>query len=261
MKALRSILIPVIFILCSSLYADILFYGDTRSDEVTHRKVIKAITAHKPDIAFHTGDLNQKGIAQSEYDLFKQISKPLSDICPIYPAKGNHERSRSLFLANFPALNGTSYYSLVHDGIRFLVLDSTDDLSPGSAQIKWLQAALADSLPGILILHHPVFSSGAHGDELGLQLWLPQMLAGSNVKAVFSGHDHDYERSEYKGITYIVCGGGGAPMREARNDNPHSVIFELSNHYIVAKRIDGKLVCMVWDLDSELLDSFELSGF
>jgi hypothetical protein len=261
MRAIRSLILPLILLLCSCLFADIVFYGDTRSDEVTHRKVVNAIISHKPAIAFHTGDLNQKGIVQSEYDLFKEISKPLSKLCPIYPAKGNHERSLSLFLANFPALNDTAYYSLVHDGIRFIVLDSTGDLSPASGQYKWLQTALADTLPAILILHHPVFSSGAHGDELGLQLWLPQMLQGSNVRAVFSGHDHNYERSEYEGISYVVCGGGGAPMREARNVNPQSVIFELSHHYIVAKRVYGRLTCKVWNLESELLDSFELSGF
>lgn len=261
MKHLRTILIPVILIVCSSLFAEILFYGDTRSDEVTHRKVVKAITAHKPAIAFHTGDLNQKGIAQSEYDLFKEISKPITDLCPLYPAKGNHEKSRSLFLANFPALNGSAYYSLVHDGIRFIILDSTDDLSPASKQYQWFQTALADSLPAILLMHHPVFSSGAHGDELGLQLWLPQLLVGSKVKAVFSGHDHDYERSEYKGIKYIVSGGGGAPMREARHDNPQSLVFTLNHHYVIAKRTDGKLAFNVWSLENELLDSFELSGF
>ena len=29
---------------------------------------------------------------------------------------------------------------------------------------------------------------------------------------VFSGHDHDYERSLINDVTYIVSGGGGAPL-------------------------------------------------
>ncbi len=261
MKRFSFLFITLLFWILSNLSAEIVIYGDTRSDENTHRKVVSAIAAHKPDIAFHTGDLNQKGIAQCEYDLFKSISQPILDLCPIYPAMGNHERSRKLFLDNFPALNGSSYYSVVHDGIRFILLDSTNDLSPSSPQYQWLQTALADSLPGILILHHPVFSSGAHGDELNLQLWLPQLLKGSNIKAVISGHDHNYERSEYAGISYIVCGGGGAPMREARNPNPYSIVFALSNHYIIANREADHLECKVWDLENNLLDSFTLNGF
>ncbi len=261
MKRIGFILLCFLTLLCSSLTADIAIYGDTRSDENTHRKVIAAITAHKPEIAFHTGDLNQKGTLQSEYDSFFQIVKPLTDICPLYPAKGNHEKSRDLFLNNFPALKGSAYYSLVYDGIKFIVLDSTDDLSPGSPQYHWLKRAVADSLPAILIMHHPVFSSGYHGDELGLQLWLPQMLASTNVKAVFCAHDHGYERSEYKGISYIISGGGGAPLREQGNTNPHSLVFSLSYHYIIAKHEAGKLECKVWDIDNKLLDAFTLNGF
>jgi hypothetical protein len=58
-----------------------------------------------------------------------------------------------------------------------------------------------------------------------------------------------------------VSGGGGAPMREARHDNPQSLVFTLNHHYVIAKRTDGKLAFNVWSLENELLDSFELSGF
>ncbi|MDY0151815.1 MAG: metallophosphoesterase [Candidatus Cloacimonas sp.] len=205
--------------------------------------------------------MNSYGTQQSEYDLFLKISKPLTDICPIWPAKGNHERKADLFLSNFPQLGGKTYYSLVYDNIRFIILDSTALLKPGTEQNKWLQSALTDSLPAILILHHPIFSSGHHGDDLGLQFYLPQMLQGSQVKAVFSAHDHDYERSLYKGLTYIVTGGGGAPLRDENHANKYSVIFDKTNHYIIADRLGDKLIFKVYALDDRLIDSFELAGF
>ncbi|MDD2229865.1 MAG: metallophosphoesterase [Candidatus Cloacimonetes bacterium] len=258
---LKLTCLSFLILLCGFLFADIAFYGDTQTDEASHRKIVAAIAAHKPKIAFHSGDLNSRGTAQSEYDLFFEISKPLTDICHVYPARGNHERSTKLFLDNFPFMGASTYYCKVFDGIRFIVLDSTMDLTPSSAQYKWLQTALQDTLPGIVILHYPIFSSGYHGDEHNLQLYLPQLLKRSNVKAVFSGHDHDYERSEYDGITYIVTGGGGGTIRQERNPNPHSVVFKLTHHYIIAKHVDGKLSLNAWDIDNKLIDSFVLTGF
>lgn len=256
----KAICVLIVCLLAGNLFARVAIYGDTRSNETAHRKVIQSLAAHRPEIAFHTGDLNTKGIAQSEYDLFFQITKPLSDICPVYPAKGNHERSESLFLKNFPALNGCTYYTVMHEGVRFIVLDSTKEIKPASEQYNWLSSTLADSLPSIVILHHPIFSSGAHGDELGLSLFMPGLFSNSGVKAVFSGHDHNYERSEYNGITYIVSGGGGAPMRENRTDNPHSLKFILDNHYLIADKTDNSMDFTVYNLDGEILDSFSITG-
>jgi 3',5'-cyclic AMP phosphodiesterase CpdA len=260
MKSIRFALLTLLCLWVGSVYAQIAIYGDTRSNETTHRQVVQAIAAHKPKIAFHTGDLNTKGIAQSEYDIFFQISQPLTDLCPIYPAKGNHERSEPLFLSNFPALNGKTYYTVMHEGLRFIVLDSTRELAPNSEQYKWLSSVLADSMASIVMLHHPIFSSGAHGDELGLSLYLPGLLSGSGVKAVFSGHDHNYERSEYNGISYIVSGGGGAPMRESKTANPHSLIFLLENHYIIASKLNDTMDFTVYSINGDILDSFIITG-
>ena len=254
----------LLLIFCLSLItlaaaAQIAFFGDTRSNPDTHRQIVEAIVKHKPQIAFHTGDLNSRGIKQSEYDLFKKICQPLTAICPLYPARGNHERSLQLFLDNFPALQQSSHYTLVHDGIRFIILDSVLGFRPASPQYKWLQSALADTLPAILIMHHPVFSSGEHGDELGLQLFLPQLLKNSHVIAVFSGHDHNYERSVYANISYIVTGGGGAPLRETKKANSHSVVIHEGYHYLIAQRIKNQLSCVAYALDGAVLDRFTLN--
>lgn len=259
---MRKVLILFTLLLfASNLIAQIAIFGDTRDDPDTHGKIVAKLVEHKPQIAFHTGDLNRNGKKQSEYDLFHELCKPLTDICDLWPARGNHERDTQLFLDNFPKLEGSSYYSFVSLSIRFIVLDSTLELKPGSVQHKWLQKAITDSLPSLLFLHHPIFSSGMHGDEQGLQLWLPQMLHGTQVKAVFSGHDHDYERSVYDGISYIVTGGGGAPLREERDSNPYKIVFEMCHHYLIANPSADKLSFYAYDLDDRLIDSFSLTGF
>jgi len=132
------------------------------------------------------------------------------------------------------------------------------DLSPGSAQFNWLQKQLKENIPSLLILHHPVFSSGEHSDELGLQLFLPELLQKSSVKAVFSAHDHNYERSEFKGITYIVTGGGGAPLREKEHANPYSLVFIKTHHYLIGEREGKSIIFKVYNLDNNIIDSFTI---
>ena len=258
---MKLIYLSILLIFSAFLNAQIAIYGDTRTNPDTHRLVVAEIAKHQPKIVFHTGDLNSKGIKQSEYDTFKEITSPLCQSALFYPARGNHEKDLQLFLQNFPRLQGKSNYTVDYEGIRFIILDSVQDLKPGSVQYKWLDSILKDQTPSILIMHHPVFSSGEHGDELGLQLFIPQLLEGSAVKAVFSGHDHNYERSHFKGIEYIVTGGGGAPLREAKQPNPYSLIFNKTNHYLIAEPKGTELECRVYDLEGKVLDSFSLKGF
>ncbi len=257
---MKLVYLSILSLFSAFLSAQIAIYGDTRTNPETHRQVVTEMVKHQPKIVFHTGDLNSKGTRQREYDTFKEIISPLTQSALFYPAHGNHEKDLQLFLDNFPQLNGSSYYTVEHDGIRFIVLDSGQDLKPGSQEYKWLAAQLADQTASILILHHPVFSSGEHGDELGLQLFIPQLLEGSSVKAVFSGHDHNYERSHYKGIEYVVTGGGGAPLRESGTPNPYSVVFAKTNNYLIAEREGADLLFRVYDLGGNQLDNFYLKG-
>jgi hypothetical protein len=55
---------------------------------------------------------------------------------------------------------------------------------------------------------------------------------------VFSGHDHDYERTvQIKGVTYVVTGGGGKDLYEAGESEWTD--FSSSVHHAVRVRIDG----------------------
>ena len=254
-----ALLITFLFIFSAlSLEARFAIYGDTRSNPKIHQQVVRQIVLHQPEATFHTGDLNSLGITQKEYDHFLQIISPLCQVGRFFPARGNHEKDLSLFLQNFPYLNGSSYYTVFQDSIRFIILDSVLDIAPGSEQFSWLQKQLKEDIPTLLILHHPVFSSGEHSDELGLQLFLPELLQKSSVKAVFSAHDHNYERSEFKGITYIVTGGGGAPLRENKHENPYSLVFIKTYHYLIGEREGKSIIFKVYNLDHNIIDSFTI---
>lgn len=247
--------------LCSALNAQIAFYGDTQGNHQVHSGIVQGILRHSPGLAFHLGDLTVRGSKQKEYDSFFAAAAPLVESCPLYPARGNHDRSLELFLANFPRLGGSSYYAVEQDSLLFLVLDSTQDLMPGSAQYAWLSAQLREGRPlgRFVLLHHPLFSSGYQGGDEELRLFLPALFASSGVVAVFSGHDHDYERSEYRGVTYFVSGGAGGVLRPPRKENPPSQAFANTHHYLILHREGNILTCSAYGLDGQLLDSVQLT--
>ncbi|MGZ3158286.1 MAG: metallophosphoesterase family protein, partial [Burkholderiaceae bacterium] len=67
--------------------------------------------------------------------------------------------------------------------------------------------------------HHPVFSSGGHGNnDFMKETW--KALEAANADVVLSGHDHDYERfapqnvngqrDDEHGIREFIVGTGGA---------------------------------------------------
>lgn len=260
-----SLLFPlfcILFTLASTwLGADIAIFGDTQTSDTIHGQVVQAIAAHKPQIAFHTGDLSSRGNRQKHYDRFFSLEAPLTALCSIYPARGNHDRSLELFLHNFPLLEGRTYYTVEHDSLLFIILDSSLDLKPRSPQYLWLLRTLKDSpfAAKIVILHRPLFSSGYHGGDADLALILPATFAGKGVVAVFSGHDHDYERSEYQGITYFVNGGGGGMLRPKLNFNPFSKVFKAQHHFLIASRKGKTLSVTAYNLKGEILDQTVLT--
>jgi 3',5'-cyclic AMP phosphodiesterase CpdA len=253
----RYILLIVLLATICSSSAEVLIYGDTRSHPEIHRLLIAQVKERDFDLVLHLGDLNQKGRKQAEYDEFLGIISPLK--AEFFPIRGNHEKDLQLFLKNFPQIGAKSYYTICRDSIQYTILDSNLSLLPDSEQYRWLQHELQQSaLPVILLLHHPVFSSGYHGQELNLQLYLPELLRKYNVIAVISGHEHSFEHLCQEGLPYIVSGGGGAPLRGARSMSPYSKFFCQIHHYNILQRKTDYIQFETYDLKGNLIYEFQI---
>ena len=172
------------------------------------------------------------------------------------PTPGNQEymtRGAAGYFDYFADLAGPGrrgYYSFDYGGWHFISLNSNIDVSAQSPQYRWLIEDLARSrqtLCTIAYWHHPLFSSGLHGDN-------PKMAAffaaaqKAGVDIILNGHDHIYERfapqtaeavaDPVGGVRQFVIGTGGAPTypfrvvkanSEVRNNNSHGVVrFSLS---------------------------------
>jgi 3',5'-cyclic AMP phosphodiesterase CpdA len=148
--------------------------------------------------------------------------KPLLDAGVVFHAcLGNHDNPNQRFYALFN-MGGERYYTfrpsnggtagLAEGGVRFFALDSDYLDKP---QLEWLEKELSSSSSDwkISFFHHPLYSSGnAHGSALESRAVLEPLFVRYGVSAVFSGHDHLYERIKPQkgGIVYWVSGGGGS---------------------------------------------------
>jgi hypothetical protein len=113
-------------------------------------------------------------------------------------------------------------------------VDGYGDYTPGKPQYEWLVSDLAGtSKPWKFVFFHiPPYSSGGHGSDLNVRQTLAPLFEQYGVTIVFNGHDHDYERSGANGVTYIVTGGGGAPLYPKVHDNPASIYFASVYHFV-----------------------------
>ena len=184
--------------------------GETGQYEVA-RQMAQAHTLYPFDFAIMLGD-NLYG-SQKPADFvtkFERPYKPLLDSgVKFYAALGNHDQQTNRLYKPWN-MNGERYYTYTKKNVRFFVLDS-DYIDP--KQLDWVTAELKKSTDEwkIAYFHHPLYSSaGRHGSETDLRLVLEPLFVKYGVNAVFSGHDHIYERVKpQKGIYYFVSGAAG----------------------------------------------------
>jgi 3',5'-cyclic AMP phosphodiesterase CpdA len=89
------------------------------------------------------------------------------------------------------------------------------------AQHAWLEETLAnsDARWKIVAVHDSPYSAGYQGSNLRVrERWAP-LFARHGVQLVFSGHDHDYQRSHpIDGVTYVISGGAARTRRSGARD-------------------------------------------
>jgi hypothetical protein len=168
------------------------------------------------------------------------------------PSPGNHDYLTSGAAGYFgyfgtrAGTKGKGYYAYNVGSWRIYALNSNCgyvSCSSTSAQAAWLKADLAAN-PRRCVLaywHHPLFSSGPHGNNTMVKsLW--NILYAAHADVVVNGHDHDYERfarqspsgvRTTRGIREFVVGTGGRshyawstikPNSLARNNTTYGVL-------------------------------------
>ncbi|MDD5209689.1 MAG: metallophosphoesterase [Elusimicrobiales bacterium] len=239
-------------------------YGDSRTGDAEHKKIVALIEAARPLAVFHTGDLVPKGDDTDGWRNFRDITKDLRASASFYAVLGNHELKGEKFFADLFRNPGNGrWYREDLRGIRFIMLDYLSPLEKGSEQYKWLekelQAPAGVNKFKVIVMHKPLMSTGRHGHEKWkAAAGLEKLFKERGVDLVLAGHDHDYERLEKDGLVHLVAGGGGAPLRRQYYKNPASKIFASVHHYCLLSVCGEVLKGEVFDIENKLIDSFEI---
>lgn len=167
-----------------------------------------------------------------------------------YPTPGNHEyrtRGADGYFDYFGKAAGdhqAGYYHFQAGDWQIISLNSNLSGKAFSAQLDWLQSVLAQSPSRCTLAywHHPVFSSGSHGNEDIMQpAW--RMLADAKAELVLSAHDHHYERfapmnadgkaDHAQGTRQFIVGTGGARLTKFRLFKRHSEATSNTSHGVL----------------------------
>jgi hypothetical protein len=227
-------------------------YGDTRTRNDMHRRVINAIMKYSsPEIVLHTGDLVADGADSAQWPVFFDIERDLLRKAAFFPSLGNHERNNPQYYDFFNV--STPYYSFDWGGCHFIVLNSDignvasskvirDDF--WKEQVRWLEEDLQKSQSAdfrFVIAHHPPLTAveRRQGDNPHISALMP-MFEKYKLSAGFFGHDHNYQHYLRNGIHYFITGGGGAPLYDV-NKPPEGITkkVESTEHFVVVK-VEGK---------------------
>lgn len=259
---LLAVVIVSSFSFTGYLYgATIAIYGDSQNDDDARRRIVEDIAGFNPGAVFRVGDMTDNGSDPAQWERFRDINKPLLIPGKYFPALGNHENDSPLYFQEFPFLKGRRWYSVDYAGIRFIILDSNSDLGLGSQQYKWLENELKTAEKKvkfkIVLFHHPILSVGGHyEDEKKLRPVLMPLFERFDITAVFSGHDHNYQRLEYEGIPFFVTGGAGSYLRDRTRESPYLKCYEKIYHYCILTTYEDSLKIKIYDIDNNLIDEY-----
>ncbi len=171
-----------------------------------------------------------------------------------YPSPGNHDYYAVAgkpdeippyytYFGDRAGPPGQGYYSFDLGAWHIVSLNSNIAAESGSAQAQWLEKDLKThpNTCTVAYWHHPVFSSGLHGNNPKMKAtW--ETLSRFGVDVVVNGHDHDYERfapqtAEGKpspvGIREFVVGTGGTDLRPVLFAQKNSEVIETTTHGVL----------------------------
>lgn len=247
-------------------------FGDTRTRNDLHRRVIQAVSATNPDFVVHTGDLVQDGYNTAQWPVFFDIERDLLRKTVFYPVLGNHERNNMHFHEFFEV--GPGYYSFDWGSAHFSMIDSdVANVGEGEGarerfwteQTRWLTEDLQKNQKAdfrFVVMHHPPITVN-HSNEGHVSKETPLLIPlfeKMKVTAVFAGHDHNYQRHVENGIQYIITGGGGAPLAKAEAFLPGiTKKVESTEHYVTVQVEGNHAHVQAIALDGHEIDSIDLN--
>lgn len=237
-------------------------YGDNRTQPLVHAAVLKRMEAFKADFMIQTGDLVANGENIPQWDEYWRVTGPTLASLPIYPTLGNHERNGAPYFQFFAVPRD---YSFDYGDAHFVALDTNHTAPEIPAQMEWLKKDLAAHQKAawrVVFMHHTLYTCVDQPRRLieseERRKYMLPVLKEGHVLLVLSGHDHNYQRHLAEGITFLVTGGGGAPLYGVISGVPSTVTAKSVHHHCEVTADKNRMQVRAVQPDGAVIDEFEI---
>ena len=252
-------------------------FGDAGTGDDQQLELARVMAKQQTSKAFDTALLLGDNIYPDGdlANVAEKFEKPYADLLhsgvKFRAVLGNHDvkkgREQQLKYPHF-GMNGRAYYSFTQGAmgdaplVEFFALDSN---AFDGAQQQWIAGALSASRARwkVVYFHHPIYSSGdKHGSDESLRGKLEPLLVKHGVTAVFSGHDHIYERTKpLQGVQYFVAGAGGKLRKGDLNRNSAFMAFgsDETSSFMSVEATPDKFSFQAIDTAGKVIDAGEMA--
>jgi hypothetical protein len=254
--------------------------GDTNPTFGETEGVLAQTLSERPDFVAHMGDIQYyASVFESWAEWFPRM-QPMLAAGPFLPAIGNHEVEENeheyedyyvRLFGNAGFDGNVEHYRYQSGGVWFFVLNSEDDVHPGSPQAEWLEQSIADAAAqpgyraGVVYVHKPWITLADYSQDEDSRLYFHPLFVQHGVVLLLQGHVHGYERFVDGAVTYVTTGGGGAlrhdldvniaarpaeaALRVASESEFHGMIFSVGGASVEGRAISH---------EGMLIDEFEV---
>ncbi len=192
-------------------------FGGYEHDVESFKQTVKQVNALNPDLVLICGDLVNT-VTEKSIEDFNKIKQGFN--MPCYCAPGNHDVGNDptlLSLQNYRKVMGKDYYSFVHKGNTFVIVNTqlwkTPVKDETEKQDAWLETTLKNAAnqesPVFIVGHHPLFlekpdeEDGYYNLPIIKRKQLLTLFEKYGVVAVLGGHTHTLYINEYKNIQLV----------------------------------------------------------
>jgi len=188
-------------------------FGESKGGTNVFRRIIGDINYRKPLFAISCGDMVEEGSSSGYKEFFEEIGTIKVPFLTVVGSSEAEGEGRNIYKDLF----GAAYYSFDFKNSHFIVLDNGDGRM-GEEEFRWLENDLMQNkaINTFIFMHLPPFDPRPGRNEPllkgGQQMRLSAILEKYNITRVFSSGIHSYFKSDRKGVSYVLTGGGGSEL-------------------------------------------------
>lgn len=221
MKVLCGFLLALYATVALPVDYGVVFVGDTGMPGSPQTKVAQAMEgyckANPCDVGLLLGDnfypmgvkdVGDSGFKQKFEDAYKNLKFRFFAVLGNHDVYGNADAQIQYKSEHWSM--PSRWFSFDGPVVSIMGIDTNYLMLPHE-ELIWLKQQFYKSskMPWRIVYgHHPIYSSGDHGDNFGLKLQLELDFIAGDVDFYLTGHDHDKELAEVHGVKHVVCGAG-----------------------------------------------------